>query len=138
MFRQILTNEMKVTPPPPHHQFNMCNHPFCCLRSFTLLFAGICHHLPFLIAMLVVFCGKKHWVPFFPTLPVCFVLMCACVVVIPSFVTAGVTLSVITIYGVISLNGFCAGLSQSLVSRVIVLFPGGKSNMLIHYGNGKQ
>lgn len=97
----------------------------------------MCHHIPFLAAMLLIFCGKKHWVPFFPTIPVCLVLMTVCVAVIPCFVAAGFTLSVFTIYGVITLNGFCAGLSQSLVSRIVVLFPGGKSSLLIRHGESK-
>lgn len=95
---------------------------------------GICYHVPFLASLLLIFCGKKHWVPFLPTVPICLVLMAVSVVVLPSFVAAGFTLSIFAIYGVIIVNGLCAGLSQSLVSRMVVLFPGGKSILLIRYG----
>ncbi|XP_020621856.1 uncharacterized protein LOC110059502 [Orbicella faveolata] len=60
--------------------------------------------------------------------------MAVSVAVLPSFVAAGLTLSIFPIYGVIIVNGLCAGLSQSLVSRMVVLFPGGKSSLLIRCG----
>ena len=87
--------------------------------------------------MLLTFCGKKHWVPFLPTVPICLVLMAVSAAVLPSFAAADISLSIFAIYGVITVNGLCAGLSQSLVSRMIVLFPGGKSSLLVHYGEGR-
>ncbi|KAJ7379612.1 hypothetical protein OS493_014007 [Desmophyllum pertusum] len=60
--------------------------------------------------------------------------MAVSVAILPSFVAVGFTLSIFAIYGVITVNGLCAGLSQSLVSRMVVLFPGGKSSLLVRYG----
>lgn len=98
---------------------------------------GICYHVPFLVSLLLIFCGKKHWVPFLPTVPICLVLMAVSIAVLPFLLAAGFTLSIFAIYGVIIVNGLCAGLSQSLVSRMVVLFPGGKSSLLIRYGERK-
>ncbi|XP_068679476.1 uncharacterized protein [Montipora foliosa] len=104
------------------------------LGNHVLSKIGICHHIPFLAAMLLILCGKKHWVPFLPTVPICLVLMIVCGAVIPGLVLAGFTTSIFTIYGVVTLNGWCAGLSLSLLGRVIVLFPGGEVSSLIRYG----
>ncbi|KAK2557370.1 hypothetical protein P5673_020483 [Acropora cervicornis] len=94
---------------------------------------GICHYVPFLAAMMLIFCGKRRWVPFYPTLPVCLFLMIFCVAVLPGFVLAGFTPSRYTIYGLVTLNGLCAGMGQSLLSRMIVLFPGCKGSSLIRH-----
>lgn len=99
--------------------------------------SGICLHVPFLASILFTLCGKKHWVPFLPTVPICLVLMAASVAVLPSLTAAGISLSIFVIYGVITISGLCAGLSQSLVNRMVVLFPGGKSSLLIRYGEGR-
>lgn len=97
---------------------------------------GICHHVLFLASILFTLCGKKHWVPFLPTVPICLVLMAVSVAVLPSLEAVGISLSIFAIYGVITVNGLCAGLSQSLVNRMIVLFPGGKSSLLVLHGEG--
>lgn len=109
------------------------------VKVYFIIFisTGICYHVPFLASMLLIFCGKKHWVPFLPTVSICLVLMAVSVAVLPSFVAAGLKLSIFAIYGVIIVNGLCAGLSQSLVSRMVVLFPGGKSSLLVRYGESK-
>ena len=108
------------------------------MHSILFILAGICHYVPFLAAMMLIFCGKKRWVPFYPTLPICLFLMIFCVAVLPGFVLAGFTPSRYTIYGLVTLNGLCAGMGQSLLSRMIVLFPGCKGSSLIRHGESKS
>lgn len=118
--------------------FRLCrtlSHFKECVTIF--ISTGICYHVPFLASMLLIFCGKKHWVPFLPTVPICLVLMAVAIAVLPSLVAAGLELSIFAIYGVMILGGLCAGLSQSLVSRMVVLFPGGKSSLLVRNGESK-
>ena len=130
--RESLKSQINYTRTTSYIIRSVWNH----FKTHFIVFisTGICYHVPFLVSLLLIFCGKKHWVPFLPTVPICFVLMAVSVAVLPSFVAAGLTLSIFPIYGVIIVNGLCAGLSQSLVSRMVVLFPGGKSSLLIRCG----
>ncbi|EDO34818.1 predicted protein [Nematostella vectensis] len=102
----------------------------------VLSILGCCHYLSALGAMLLVFSCNRHWFPFFPSISVCLVLMTCISAVFPAFAAAGKELHVYAIYGLVCVNGLCTGLAQSVIEKIVILFPGGKSSFLVSWGAG--
>ncbi|XP_031564430.1 uncharacterized protein LOC116299850 [Actinia tenebrosa] len=106
------------------------------LGDQVLQILGSCHYASLLVAMAMVFLGKKTWFQFIPTIIVSFVLMAGVVAVFPVLSVLSVTCPHYVIYMLVSLNGLCTGLALATVDRMVFLFPGGKSSLLFRLGGG--